>query len=256
VVNFACPYLTYAPTRAMVERRPSGAIKSFNQTSGFGFIACPELFEVFQRDVFIHRSQVWGINGGFPTPGLEVAFAVFLNKDQKPQGYDIQPLNGKGQKGQFGGMTEQKGAWGGKQMGGMMKGGKGDWPMASFGKGKDGKGKFDGPRMPREPPKEEDMMGQFQGIIKSFNHTNSYGFIVCEELQLQGYQDVFLHASQLGSFEVGSEVVFTAFLNEKQKPNAMNLEPVGFGEEFSGQMKRSLPGQANADPAKFQKMAF
>lgn len=67
-------------------------------------------------------------------------------------------------------------------------------------------------------------LGQFIGRIKSFNPTTGFGFIECEDIKEQGYcNDVFLHHSQMGAFEIGNEVVFTACLNSKGQPQATDL---------------------------------
>lgn len=72
---------------------------------------------------------------------------------------------------------------------------------------------------------EQQVLGTFQGVIKSFNHAeNGYGFIDCPELKSGGYNDVFLHREQRGEFDVGSEVVFVAFLNRKSQPQAKELQ--------------------------------
>ncbi|CAE8655852.1 unnamed protein product, partial [Polarella glacialis] len=80
VVSYAVPELTYPPSKALVERRSSGYIMSFQPEKGFGFIACPELCEVFGKDVFLSCFQI----GNF-TVGSQVNFAVALNKEYKPQ---------------------------------------------------------------------------------------------------------------------------------------------------------------------------
>ena len=51
---------------------------------------CPtvHLRQVFGCDVFAHAKQI----GGF-TPGTEVSFAILLNKDSKPQAFDIEELS-------------------------------------------------------------------------------------------------------------------------------------------------------------------
>jgi len=100
VVNFAVPDLTYPPAKCLAERRSSGVIKSYNEEKGYGFIACQELQEVFGNDVFLHSKQN---QGGYKT-GQQVSFAVVLNKDQKPQAFDLQISYGKGGKGGGGGM--------------------------------------------------------------------------------------------------------------------------------------------------------
>jgi len=69
------------------DKRHEGFVKSFNEKSGFGFIACEELKEVYGNDVFMHHKQFPG--------GCElhqaVSFSVFLSKEGKPQAYDVEP---------------------------------------------------------------------------------------------------------------------------------------------------------------------
>ncbi|CAE8612444.1 unnamed protein product, partial [Polarella glacialis] len=114
VVSYAVPELTYPPSKALVERRSSGYIMSFQPEKGFGFIACPELCEVFGKDVFLSCFQI----GNF-TVGSQVNFAVALNKEYKPQAYDLREPDGHpGQKG--------------GEKGGQAKGSKG-WSDASKG---------------------------------------------------------------------------------------------------------------------------
>merc|ERR1712113_1041000 len=99
-------------------------------------------------------------------------------------------------------------------MKGDMMGMKGDM----MGKGKKG------PSSGGRGPDVMQELGRFSGTIKSFNAQNGYGFIVCNDLKEQGFQDVFLHHAQLGGFEVGSQVVFTAFLTKKGQAQGKDLE--------------------------------
>ncbi|CAJ1428814.1 unnamed protein product [Effrenium voratum] len=92
VVNFACPDLTYAPARGLAENRAIGTLKSFSAKTGFGFIHCPELHEVFGADVFVHMKQL-GHAQVLPA-GTPVTFACVLGKENKPQAYDVQPMDG------------------------------------------------------------------------------------------------------------------------------------------------------------------
>lgn len=232
VVNFAVPDLTYPPVKALAERRAQGYIKSFNPEKGFGFIACDELFKVFGHDVFLHSQQL----GSFPV-GTEVSFAVALNKDNKPQGYDLKEAWNKGggkaaslvakggaastpAKGSYGGKGApiQAQSWESPQWSQPAKGGKG-WssPAAGFKrKGED------------FVVNSEQVIGDFQGFVKSFNEKNGYGFIYCEDLAALGYQtDVFLHHAQMAGYAVGAQVSFTAFLNGKGQPQAKDLRPDG-----------------------------
>lgn len=84
LVNFAVPDLTYPPSKAMTAGREKGVIKSLDRERGVGSIACAELEEVFQGDVFLHIKQAQAYAVGQP-----VTFAVMLNKDNKPQAYDL-----------------------------------------------------------------------------------------------------------------------------------------------------------------------
>lgn len=84
LVNFAVPDLTYPPAKAMSGGREKGVIKSLSRDKGFGFIDCAELREVFQGDVLLHAKQAQEFAVGQP-----VTFAVSLNKDNKPQAYDL-----------------------------------------------------------------------------------------------------------------------------------------------------------------------
>ena len=63
IVSFACPKLTYAPARGLVEKRAMGMLKSLSATTGFGFITCPELREAFGQDVFLHVKQITAYQG-------------------------------------------------------------------------------------------------------------------------------------------------------------------------------------------------
>jgi len=235
VVNFAVPDLTYPPQKALVERRSTGVIKSFNDQKGFGFIDCEELAVVFGNDVFLHVGQLAGCS-----VGMQVNFAVTLNKDNKPQAYDLQPMGKGGCRGGCGGgmgggcKGYGKDGYGkgfgkdgfgkdgckGGDMGGMMmmdKGGKGG-KMGDYGKGKDkGKG---GTHRGRD---EAEILGECIGVIKSFNPNNGYGFIECMEIKERFNADVFLHRQQLGNYQVGDTVKFTAYLNSSGKPQGKDL---------------------------------
>merc|ERR1712083_833020 len=71
----------------VTDRKFTGTLKSFNEGTGFGFIDCPELKEIYGNDVFVHRMQVEGVFT--PNAGMSLTFGVFLNKDGKPQAKDI-----------------------------------------------------------------------------------------------------------------------------------------------------------------------
>lgn len=100
VVSFACPTLTFPPLTAITENKYIGKIKSFNEQRQYGFISCKETEDLFGGDVFLHGSQYHN-----QQVGTQVSFAVFLNKDHKPQAFDVEnPHPSKG-----GGGTSQQG---------------------------------------------------------------------------------------------------------------------------------------------------
>mmetsp|Transcript_80291 Transcript_80291/g.227385 ORF Transcript_80291/g.227385 Transcript_80291/m.227385 type:complete len:328 (+) Transcript_80291:108-1091(+) len=278
IVNMAVPDLTYAPAKALTERRSRGTIKAVAAQSGaFGFISCPELNAVFGNDVSVHSRQL-----GMFHKGQEVSFAVVLNSHNKPQAFDLQDvspggtmaamtcggggMSGSGMSGMGGGMGGMGACMPG--MGGCMPGMGGMAamgamnPMAAMGMGAmggmhpmqqmmmqqqqqmmsmmgmggggmGGCGSGGGVQKKlgaNQPPKkrsrlDESILGEFVGVIKRFNPTSGFGFIACDEVKAMGYDnDVFLHHSHLGNFEVGAQVKFTCYLNTKNQPQCRDLE--------------------------------
>lgn len=98
LVDWAVPGFVYIPSKAITEHRILGTVKSCSYNHGFGAIACPEVQEVFNSDVILHANQSSGVQ-----MGDVVNFAVLLNKDQKPQAFDVLPGEPGGRKGGKGG---------------------------------------------------------------------------------------------------------------------------------------------------------
>jgi cold shock CspA family protein len=192
IVNVAIPDLTYAPTKALTERRCSGIVKKLNSQFGIGLIECPELSQVFGCDVIVEKNQVQHV-----TEGQHVNFAVTLNSENKPQAFDLvdyalamasapKVVQGFGGWGAGAGGMEAWGKGGGA-------GGAGDMsammmqmqmmgadPMAAqqiaCGGGDKGKGKGKGNQV---------ILGEFLGVIKSYNLEKGFGFIACDALKDQ-----------------------------------------------------------------------
>jgi len=90
------------------------------------------------------------------------------------------------------------------------------------------------------PPNAEPVFGitdrRFEGIIRSFNDQEGYGFLKCDSFDKvwaeRGYSknDVFVHRNQKGTFVQGDAVSFGVFLNFRGKPQATDLRPVSRGE--------------------------
>lgn len=242
VVNAAVPDLTYVPVKALTDRRSKGIVKGTSQVGGYDFITCPEIHAVFGNDVFVHGKQ-----RGLFQKGQEVSFAVLLNKDNKPQAFDVQEAHSSGGMGMnpMHQMMQQPAgkAWTGQgenwSGGGAGSGGGGgdghwnqnwdqgagwsggNWDSKGGNKGSAGKGKKR--LLPADDPGQ--VLGQFIGVIKKYDMNNGFGFVECPEVKSQGFtNDCFLHHTQLGPFQVGSQVQFTCFVNAKGQPQCRDLQ--------------------------------
>lgn len=244
VIAGAVPDLTYAPTRAITERRSKGIVKAWDADGDFGWIHCAELQVVFGQDVFCHATQL----GTFQV-GTEVSFAVTLTKDNKPQAYDVQHANVTSHStgGPDGPAVGEQGM---VAMGGVIgppkqAGGQGDWsdadPMGllgprSFGPGgpvgADGKSQREGnDKEPQGQPGKE--LGTFQGIVKSFNASKGFGFIQSPAVNEQGFKgDVFMSSHDAGQVVQGAEVIFDAYINRKGQPQVKNLRNAANGVAY------------------------
>jgi len=232
IVNFAMPALAHAPQKALVERRNIGMIKSFSELKGFGFIACDEVAQVFGNDVFLHVTQRNGL-----AVGSKVNFAIVLNKDNKPMAYDLQLIDdGKGKsagkssagkalgKGKGADQDTSSQMWTDmmRQIGGKMSGGGKGSPMMFDQKGG---GKGMGFSNGKGQPDEVHALGEFIGVIKSFNPTKGYGFIECGDLRQTYGCDVYINTVQMCGFRTGDAVAFVAYVNTFGKPQARDLKP-------------------------------
>lgn len=194
-------------------------MKRVSHEQGYGYIACTELATVFGCDVFVHKQQLQNF-----VEGQEVTFAVCLNKENKPQAFELLPEVGRVGEGSLApprgplmpgmhvppmlgmqmGMTPQM----------MPMGGCGIMPMTATGPLPPG---------PKPKPKEE-LLGRFRGVIKSYSQDRGFGFVACPELSNQGMAgDVYLHHSHIQSCQVGQEVSFDVFLLNG-RPQCRNLE--------------------------------
>jgi len=314
VVDNICPDLTYAPTRALTDRRCNGVVKALNKQTGIASINCPEMQEIFGSDVKVHMNRI----GQFKE-GDGVSFALALDKESEPWGFDLSSAGAS--------------AGGGFDMGAMMSamsGGKDASPMdmmAAMSKGMSGgsdtsamnpmmammqamqkpapaekspmdmmaamnpmmammqamqkpaSGGMDPMQMmmgmmamsamnpaasnpaaanpaaamnpmmammsggvptqtgppechfysksgwckygdqcilrhvgPARPPPDHQKLGEYMGVIKSYNPDKGFGFIACDALKEEHKGDVFLSQKHVGEFQAGSEVKFTAYL--------------------------------------------
>jgi len=82
------PNIIYPPSSVLEDRRCVGIVKNFFPDKKFGFISCPTIMEEFQKDAcIVLASQLRGI-----PVGTRVNFAVALEKDGRPQAYDLHEI--------------------------------------------------------------------------------------------------------------------------------------------------------------------
>lgn len=89
LISSAVPDLTYAPSKAVTEKRCTGVLQSV-RAEGMSFILCPQLQAAFGCDVCVAPAQVAGF-----VQGEQVSFAVTVNEKSEPQAIDLQSLSSK-----------------------------------------------------------------------------------------------------------------------------------------------------------------
>mmetsp|Transcript_19759 Transcript_19759/g.37171 ORF Transcript_19759/g.37171 Transcript_19759/m.37171 type:complete len:243 (+) Transcript_19759:55-783(+) len=204
VVSFACPMLTYAPARGMSEQRSVGILKSLS-SKGFGFIACPELLQVFGGDVFVHMRQM-GPYASILVPGTPVTFAVVLDQENKPRAYDVQPMDGA--------LADADPSHAG-------------FVSFPFSDAFPGVPAFaSGCPAKRKRQEVGAQLGRYSGVIKSLNTEKGFGFVSTRELDSQTCKTdvVLFRQRELQGYEAGNRVTFTAFINERRQVQAKDLQ--------------------------------
>eukprot|EP00933_Yihiella_yeosuensis_P046946 TRINITY_DN4256_c0_g1_i1.p1 TRINITY_DN4256_c0_g1~~TRINITY_DN4256_c0_g1_i1.p1 ORF type:complete len:349 (-),score=57.46 TRINITY_DN4256_c0_g1_i1:431-1477(-) len=194
VIAAACPEYTYAPSKAITERRGSGVLKKVNYQNGYGFISCPDLHGVFGCDVFVHSKQI-----GHIQEGAHVEFAILLNKDNKPQAFDVEDMSGGGGHP----AVTPRAQHAGKGGGGYEHAGKGGGGYEHAGKGGGG----------YDQGGNQQVLGDYYGIIKRFDPVKGFGFIHIEALAAEIAGDIYLHRSNIGDFEVGQRVLCNVYFH-------------------------------------------
>merc|ERR1712166_459233 len=63
-------------------RRFSGTVKNWNEEKGWGFVECQDSMNVYGKDIFLHKKELYGQS---PVPGSPVMFSVALQpQDGRP----------------------------------------------------------------------------------------------------------------------------------------------------------------------------
>merc|ERR1740121_367959 len=125
---------------AVAQGKYTGMVKSLNSEKGFGFIDCQVAKTQYNRDVFITKQQLNGLQ-----VGQYVQFDCETNKQCFPQAKNITPFAANPYAAAMAGAGKGKGKGKGKDGDGKGKG---------KGKGKDGEGKGKGKGKAKDKKKE------------------------------------------------------------------------------------------------------
>jgi len=97
-----------------------GTVKAILPEKGFGFVTCDESHANYGADVYLHSTQLMGLE-----QGMQIVFQVKVNAKGKPQAVDVAPGDAEG----LSSFDQVKQAW------------EPLWPQQQGGKGGPGKGK-------------------------------------------------------------------------------------------------------------------
>lgn len=167
-----------------------GRIVSFNNSKGWGYINCPELFAIYQKDVFLHKDYI--SEGSQFDINDTVSFSIELNERNMPQARDICPGSAQG-----------------FQAGGAI-------PAQAM--------------HAHKRPRLRAAENHYVGKIVSFNSSKGWGYINCPELLAIYQKDVFLHKDYMAAentFDAQDMVSFSVELSEKGMPQARDIRAVG-----------------------------
>lgn len=228
----------------------TGRVKTFDWRKGCGYIHCPEAFNIYRHDVFVHQRQL-----GDCIVGDTVRFSVRIGKKSLPQATRLIkcPVNDV-QDDEYENVDEaesqlvhqgvikmvnvEKGFGfiqcstlrdiynsdifvDAKNLDGFEKGDNVAFCVRVTKRGK--------PQAVRLRPGEgdddeaESETKVLIGTIKSFDKLQGYGFVSCPEINESHARDAFLHESQIKGFKPGDHVAFSMRLNDQGNPQAYNL---------------------------------
>lgn len=205
---------------------------------GYGFIQCQQTREYFGRDVYVHRDMV-----GCLQHGQFVSFNIRVTPEWQPSCAAIEACDASWEPypGDLSSSTETavvdagppvsggaSCAAGGVAAGGIGPGcgsmGCGNMGCGAMACGSMGCGGMGCTGMSRKRPATQ--TGEtMQGVLKSYNATNSWGFIECEGAKARWGKDVWVAGENLPPHlrQVGASFQFEIALNEKGQPQATNI---------------------------------
>lgn len=192
---------------------------------GYGFIESDVVKAFFGRDVYVHKDLACSV-----APGQRVSFNVVLNAQGMPNASDMAEC-GPDWSPMPPDLSQQvdlapEEVWAARA---QVK-------VRAHGFGAEGQ---------NMPGSELSLSRQFpagsarpvptgmmtSGFIKSFNDSNNYGFIDCEEVKALYGCDTFMHGREFVGHYVGETVQFEVGLSPKGQPQAINVRSFTDGSE-------------------------
>lgn len=203
-----------------------GVVRTVDEDKGFGFITSDQLRgQGINEDCYVHKHYL----GREFNVGSEVSFTAFLDaRNGRPRAKDLKDAKGKvGRQSTM--MPPAAPTLPGAGLGLPGLG----LPLPGLGAGLTAPA----PGMPCAAGGEkEDSIGTYKGTVKSYNALKGFGFIVCPELQKEGWSDdIYLQRKNTNDmpFKSGDYVSFEAFIfqGRLQGRNPMKLEGTATGSE-------------------------
>jgi len=221
-VKFVCQMVDDTAFARFLRRMPQpadwenmryvGQLKSFSSTSGYGFIGCPETFELYGRDVFVHQNQAEGL-----ALGEQVEFGLIV-KNGQPQAHDVRKASIPRRSDpsiHSGGASPAQPATD-ESCGPTPRTGQLERGGTQGSEGTQGQSEDDKPR-----PYPHGIL--MQGVLKSYNCEKGYGFISCKEMRDHFNKDVFVHSNHVQNFTVGDRLKFYVEI-KNERPQALDVE--------------------------------
>jgi len=174
-----------------------GTIKSFNASTGWGMIACPEMMQLHGKDVFFSQGVV---REGVAAQG-EMVFFVVRMEPKGPAAASVRILSLP--RPVHAALPAMPGPAMGLARAGMGRPGIAAFPHPAIG----AIGMVGTPRAPGLPQKDQ----TFFGVLKSFSEEKGWGHITCECTSRLYGKDVFLMKGALN----GQTVIAGALLSFK-----------------------------------------
>lgn len=195
-----------------------GVLKSFVAkagNSGYGFIQCEELYNIYNRDVYVNASD---LPANVKNNDL-LKFSIMFNARGQPQAQCVELVQ----------ISEQTPPVTQKMDGGVQQTDPG----------------INGSRQQRGPA--DGSSKAYRGILKTFSQKGGYGFIQCNDLAKRYERDIYVSATELEGLQqdlvvCGAWLEFSLVLNNRGQPQAQAISLIDTAEADRKAPDKLLPG--------------